>query len=215
MVSNRIPTAGLREVKVASRDPINVTCGVYVGGDESVEISATALPTAVPIVGGQAWAIQDGSSLTVIGMRDILLPKAKVQSTRKQSIDAGSTKRFNFDGLNVDEFDTDFDGVNSMLDTANSRIYCRWPGIYEVGCAGSWTTGPTGRRILDIKLNGATNIYRHDATTGDEGAGSVAGPMSLAAGDYIELWITTTRGKVEFGSAEEARQMKFWMTFQP
>lgn len=113
-------------------------------------------------------------------------PHARVRNTADIShTSSGNYQALTFDAERVD--------VGAMHDTSSNTGRLTVPagggGLYAIGGQIEFASNSTGRRGIQIRLNGTTVIAREE--TGNLGANphtcTVATVYQLAAGDYVEL----------------------------
>lgn len=89
--------------------------------------------------------------------------------------------------LNSERFDTDT--IHDVV-TNNTRLTCNTAGVYVItGCA-VYLANATGRRMLQIRLNGTTVIADIEITAvsgGNNTVLSITSIYSLSLNDYVEL----------------------------
>lgn len=93
-------------------------------------------------------------------------------------------------GLNSERWDSGTPS-NNMHDntTNNSRIICRVAGLYLISGHISWAANATGKRYLQLRLNGATGIAEtyERPTVSEVATMSVSTTYQLAVNDYVEM----------------------------
>lgn len=159
------------------------------------------MPT-VPYV-KQTWT--DGVSsasaarLTVIenGINDVsFAPAVRVTHNANQSITSGVLTALAFNTERFDQAgntsDTQHDNV-----TNNSRLTCRYAGVYQITGLAAFAPNATGIRQIQIRLNATTIIASTDHIAASAGTGSelaVTSLYSLAVNDFVELMALQTSG---------------------
>jgi hypothetical protein len=213
--------ANLRQVQVASRDAATKTCRVYVDGDTTSPVPCGVPgPGVVPVVGALGWALQNRSDLLLLGTA-AGLPKAKLYSVATQSPSAGVATKFDFNAAGgATMWDTDSDGLNTMVDRTNSRIYARWPGIYLMAASIQWAANASGISsvLLDIKDETGTFLHPRHSRRSDTvgGAETITGSAQLVAGQYLEFFITSTVQTRSFGGdSGHDLGATFWVAYLP
>jgi len=150
-----------------------------------LETAATKMPYGpdfssdnIPVWNGSAWVSQK------VTHSQMTVPSARVYGSANQSIADSSTVALAF---NSERYDTD-----SMHDTAtnNTRLTCNTTGTYSITGSVQFAANATGRRLIQVRINGATVI----ATAGfNTVSGSfntdivVTTDYQLSATDYVEL----------------------------
>jgi hypothetical protein len=208
-----------RQAVVVARDAATRTCSLQVQGDATVHPGQVSLAGYVPRVGDTVWCLQDGPDWLIVGGQGTELPKGKMRSTATQTVAvSGTPEKFNFQATGGSTpYDTDNNGSGSMVDRQNSRLYAWWPGKWLYGYHGGWAANANGRRILDVRINGTSTFLppRSDTVTADAGHANGSDLREFAAGDFIELFITSTGGTATFGSGIDELGMCLWMHYVP
>lgn len=130
------------------------------------------------------------------GVRDnleflIAPPLCSAFGTAPQSIPNDTATAMAAGGEN---FDTD--AMHSTV-TNNSRVTFQTAGRYEVGVAVLWASNATGRRAVDLRVNGTTTYNldgRMTVTTGNSMAVTGSRLLTVAAGDYVECMTLQSSG---------------------
>ena len=208
-----------RQAVVVARDAATLTCSLQIQGDSTVHPGQVALSHYVPRVGDTVWCLQDGPDWLIIGGQGTELPKGKMRSTATQTTAAGTVpEKFDFNAAGGStSYDLDNDGSNTMVDRANSRIYARWPGKYAYGYHWSIVPGGNTGAFADVKLNNTLFLpprYRGNSTN-EPRDGSLSDERAFAAGDFVELFITSGTAGVTFGSSSNELGMSLWMSYRP
>lgn len=120
--------------------------------------------------------------------RKVRLLGAKVYRSTAQTITTATDTNI--------QFDTEvFDQGDLFKSTANTRLTIGVPGVYNVAGYAEFVVNAVGDRVLKILKNGATAVAASGPTpTGPNARVSVAAPMRLAAGDYLQLEVRQTSG---------------------
>lgn len=159
------------------------------------------MPT-VPYV-KQTWT--DGASalsaarMTVLenGVYEVsLAPAVRVRHSANQSIANNTPTALAF---NTEIIDQAAGGADTMHDTVtnNSRLTCRYAGVYMIVGNAAFAGNATGFRGLSILLNGATSVGAIRSLTigaGDDTYVNVSTLYPLAVNDYVELFAHHTAG---------------------
>ena len=128
---------------------------------------------------------------------ELVLPQApavRVYNSADQSINNGTNTKL---GFNSERFDQAFGAASTMHDTTNnSRLMCRYAGIYAIKAQIQWAPNATGERLLDILLNNATVIARSRWEVGQALVLDqiVTCDYALVVGDYIEVQVYQSSG---------------------
>jgi hypothetical protein len=135
-------------------------------------------------------------------------PKCSIYNSAAQSIPNNTTTALT---ANSENFDTD--AMHSTV-SLTSRVVAQTAGRYLVNAAVLFASHATGRRALDLRVNGTTthNIDgRMTVTTGNSMAITGMRLLTLAAGDYVEGMVLQTSGGAldvtlnELGAVYEGR----------
>ena len=107
-----------------------------------------------------------------------------------QTITTGTWTAINFNGENID--------TNSFHDTVtnNSRITipAGLGGYYLVTWQQRWDPSGTGNRSADLYKNGTTQITQEMTASSTYASNARSAIISLAAGDYIQMYVRHTNG---------------------
>ena len=116
-------------------------------------------------------------------------PCVRVTHSANQSINNTTWTALNFD---TEAFDQAGGAASTMHDTVtnNTRLTCRYAGVYQIFGQASWAANATGERRLRIYLNNTTEINQNEYT--NYGAGltvimQIGALYALAVNDFIEL----------------------------
>lgn len=154
----------------------------------------------------QAWADgsgggtpESGARLAVMeaGIRDAhLMPAVGVTHNAAQSITNSTNTILAF---NTERFDQAGGGASTQHDTVtnNSRLTCRYDGIYQIVANVDWASNVTGERLIEIVLNaGLTSIARVRGAAGGIGPCNqlVTRQYALVVNDYVQLQVFQTSG---------------------
>ncbi len=159
------------------------------------------MPT-VPYV-KQTWT--DGVSqasaarLTVIenGIYDAsLAPAVRVYHNAAQSIANNTVTTLAF---NSERFDQASGVADTMHDnvTNNSRLTCRYAGVYQITAQVGWAVSAAGSRYVEIRVNNAIPIAleeKEPETTGTAMATTVSTLYAMAVNDYVEVRVFQDSG---------------------
>lgn len=101
--------------------------------------------------------------------------------------------------LNSERFDQAGGAASNQHDTVtnNSRLTCRYAGVYHIAGCISWAGNATGIRETDIRVNGTTLIQlakEINAGAGENVVQSINAHYLLAVNDYVELTVWHTAG---------------------
>jgi hypothetical protein len=122
-----------------------------------------------------------------------LQPVVRVTHTLNQTITTATDTALAF---NTERFDSAAGIADTMHDNAtnNSRLTCRYAGIYQITAIVNWTFNASGFRYLAIRLNGSTLIARDGREGNATTAQSVSALYALAVNDYVEAVVTQDSG---------------------
>lgn len=120
-----------------------------------------------------------------------LQPAVRVTHNAAQSIPNTTETVLAF---NTERFDTAGGAADTQHDTVtnNSRLTCKYAGIYQITGNAEWASSPTSCSI-NIRLNGTTKIGR-TFVTADNRTMSVSTLYQLAVNDYVELTVNQNSG---------------------
>jgi hypothetical protein len=94
-----------------------------------------------------------------------------------------------------------FDNNGTLADLTNKRINISATGIYIITISGRVTTSASGEFVLKAFKNGSTEILRAGVLGGDPVQINGSQVVSLAAGDYVELFIYSGYASSTLGSS--------------
>lgn len=131
-------------------------------------------------------------------------PSAGVYNSAALSIATGALTALTF---NSERWDND-----SIHSTASntSRLTCVTAGLYVVECHIVWADAHADGRQLDLRVNGATVIR---VVNNAETHQSVVRSWKMAAGDYVEAYVTQSSGATKTIQAASAYTPEFAMTW--
>jgi hypothetical protein len=164
------------------------------------------MPT-IPYV-KQTWT--DGSSFASAARMGVLesgifetslAPAVRVYHNAAQSITNNTATVLAF---NSERYDQAGGVASTQHDTAtnNSRLTCRYAGIYSICANIEWLSSATGIRQLYLRLNGTTIIAQVYASSPGFSSQVVSTHYSLAVNDYVEAYVVqTSGGALSVGSA--------------
>jgi hypothetical protein len=116
-------------------------------------------------------------------------PAVRVTHNAAQSLTSGVDTALAF---NTERYDQAGNAADTMHDTVtnNTRLTCRYAGIYKITGNIAFAANATGFRQVYIRLNGTTVLgYTLDVTASGTLASilNVTTDYSLAVNDYVEL----------------------------
>lgn len=142
----------------------------------------------------KTWAVGDVLSASDVNtyVRDNTkwLGTDKPHCRVRNSANISHTSTGNYQALT---FDSERVDVGAMHDTTTNTGRLTVPtgggGFYAIGGCIEFASNSTGRRGIQIRLNGTTVIARHESgnVTANDHAITVATVYQLGAGDYLEL----------------------------
>lgn len=158
-----------------------------------------------PYVRNPTWADGSGGATPISAAKLNLIddgilnahqqPAVRVFHNANQSISTATLTALAF---NSERFDQAGGSASTMHDTAtnNTRLTCRYAGVYLISGSVEWANGTTGIREISCRIGGSTyiadatdtpasvNVYRQTITT----------LYSLAVNDYVELVVQQNSG---------------------
>jgi len=139
-------------------------------------------------VDGQSWSAAKANQLEA-GVNDVsYAPAVRVFHNVNQSITTGTDTALAF---NSERFDQAGNAADTMHDTVtnNSRLTCRYAGVYQITGTVGFAANATGIRQAQIRLNGTTSLVldRHTTVTANDDYINVSTLYLLAVNDYVEL----------------------------
>ena len=174
--------------------------------DEAYDATTWNGSTEVPTknaVRDKIEALSVGGGSSFVGCR--------LTASGAQSITSGTLPALTFDG---ETFDTSGFHDNA---TNNTRITIPggMGGYYEAGGRVEFANNTSGARIVGVTKNGSTSYFPGQMQGGVPGSGAsliwtvTTGPLSLAAGDYLELNAYQDSG----GGLNTTNTREFWIKF--
>lgn len=124
-------------------------------------------------------------------------PAVRVYHSANQSCTNATDTTLSFDS---ERFDQAGGAASNMHDTVtnNSRLTCRYPGVYLIVAHVNFQDNATGSRLTRIRLNATSiigaNATGPDPTTGIGTAHTVVTTYVLAVNDYVEVWVRQDSG---------------------
>lgn len=118
-------------------------------------------------------------------------PEAFLRQSSAQSITNGSWQALNF---NAEDIDT-HDGHSTVTNT--SRYTCKVAGTYDINAHGGFAANSTGHRGVRIHKNGSLvngSATYFQTTTADVWSSSAYAKISMAVGDYVEVYVIQDSG---------------------
>jgi len=146
-------------------------------------------------VDGQSWSAAKANQLEA-GVNDVsYAPAVRVTHNTTQSITSAVETSLAF---NTERFDQAGNAADTMHDnvTNNSRLTCRYAGVYQITAHVEWATTPTTSAYIRIRLNGATNIAMNGFSGGtiDYRQMHVSTLYAMAVNDYVEVRVNQGSG---------------------
>jgi hypothetical protein len=197
----------LRMVYVVAWDPLTNTNSVYVDGDPTVQIdNVPHLGVAPPWTSYNAWALQNGSDLLLIGSTTDVplgLPLTRVynSATTINIATGGVVVPWNITA-------SDDRGWHDTV-TNNTRITPDIPGVYNFQCTLQWDANTTGRRGFGFRKNGTNITYgpigmANTAAANTHSNGSLQGMRMNGTTDYMEVFAFQDSGTTRtIGASDE------------
>ena len=145
----------------------------------------------VPSVGDKAtaaWADSVANAVNALQGASACRIKQSTLQTLTTAVAAAVT---------FDASDEDTDAGHSNV-TNNSRytVQTGWAGLWEVSGVVSFASNATGKRSIDIRINGSTSGYTvgYPPVNGATTQIGISALVRLVVGDYVELYATQTSG---------------------
>jgi hypothetical protein len=114
-------------------------------------------------------------------------PAVRAYHNTTQSITNNTETTVAFNSERIDQAGNAADTMHDNS-TNNSRLTCRYAGVYQIDTNIDWATGGTGTRFIAIRRNGTDYIARVDQiNTGGTVAQSLSTKYPLAVNDYVEV----------------------------
>jgi hypothetical protein len=156
-----------------------------------------------PYVRAATWV--DGSTTDTAAKRNTIedgifnahqQPAVRVTHNTTQSITNNTDTALAF---NTERFDQAGGASSTQHDTVtnNSRLTCRFAGIYQITGQVEWASSAAGARRIYLRVGGATIICRSPAVAGatdDVGRLTLSTLYSLAVNDFVELIVWQNSG---------------------
>jgi hypothetical protein len=143
---------------------------------------------------GQLWTPAKANQLEA-GCNDLSFsPAVRVTHNALQSINSGTPTALAF---NTERIDQAGNAADTMHDnsTNNSRLTCRYAGVYEITAHAVWNAAVSGLTFIQLFLNGATVIAKDGFATGvDYRYMSITTVYPLAVNDYVQVIVNQTSG---------------------
>jgi len=121
------------------------------------------------------------------------MPAVRVTHNAAQSITNATETTLAF---NTERFDQAGNAADTMHDTVtnNSRLTCRYAGVYQITAQLEWAAAP-GAPYIRIRLNGTTIIAMTGAgATADLRYMTISTLYALAVNDYVEVRVFQNSG---------------------
>src|SRR5262245_36392832 len=122
------------------------------------------------------------------------MPTVRVFHNANQSITTATNTALAF---NSERYDQAANAADTMHDnvTNNSRLICKYAGVYSIKANVEWAAAAGGERIIDIRLNGVTTIARcRENGTNTNQNQIITCDYSLAVNDYVEAVVFQNSG---------------------
>ncbi len=138
---------------------------------------------------GQSWSAAKANLLEA-GVNDVsYAPAVRVTHNAAQTATTGAELTVAF---NTERFDQAGNAADTQHDnsTNNSRLTCRYAGVYWIQGQLEWASNVTGFRTIRLRLNGATEIAKEMESAAAAAvtlAQQVSCIYALAVNDYVEL----------------------------
>lgn len=145
---------------------------------------------------GQSWSAAKANALEGAANDAHYMPCVRVYHNANQSITTATLTALAF---NSERYDQAGNAADTQHDTStnNSRLTCKYAGVYSIkGCA-EFAANATGQRQVRIRLNGSSYIALENDPTSSGTNGTVlavSADYSLAVNDYVELVVFQDSG---------------------
>ena len=144
---------------------------------------------------GGSWTAAKANVLEA-GCNDLsYAPCVRVTHNANQSITTATATALAF---NTEIFDQAGNAADTMHDTVtnNSRLTCRYAGVYQITGHIEWAASAVGQRTCQIRHQGATIISPTVYDTAGTGVTQqcVTTLWKLAVNEYVELLVTQNSG---------------------
>lgn len=180
------------------------------------------MSSTIPYVENATWTdtsstIVTAAKLNVLeqGINDAhLMPAVRAYRSTNQSISNNTATAI---ALDSERYDQAGGASSNQHDTVtnNSRLTCRYAGVYIIGGNARFAANATGHRYAAVRLNGTTII-------GEDGRGNAGASVetivpittlwALAVTDYVELVVVQGSGGSLNVEAVSSYSPEFWMT---
>jgi hypothetical protein len=183
------PQLRLRQGAVVAVSSYGLT--VTIAGSTAQVTGVKYLGSYAPRVGAQVWLISDGSDIFAIGhLAPRGVPALRVTGAAASVVNATETAM----SFNA-EVGTDPWGM--WVVGSATRITIPLDGWYTFTAWGSFAANTTGVRGVKVRQGGTTSLAMDRVPATGAGTTEITvstGPVSLAAGNFVELTVEQTSG---------------------
>jgi hypothetical protein len=167
--------------------------------------------------GGGTWTAAKANVIEA-GVNDVsYAPTVRVYHNATQSITTATETALAF---NTERWDQAGNAADTQHDTVtnNSRLTCRYAGVYLVTAYAAFVGNATGQRYLTVRINATASQFNGimqqpgNATYGNEL--QVSSLVSLAVNDYVQAIVYQDSGiglNVSAGSSLNGQNAEFMM----
>lgn len=144
---------------------------------------------------GQSWSAAKANTVEA-GVNDAhYMPAVRVWHNATQALVTGTQTVLAFNQERIDQAGNAADTMHDNT-TNNSRLTCRYAGVYQISANITFSVNATGNRMILFRLNGATEINRVTMIShvNDNASLNLSMPYALAVNDYVEVLGYQTSG---------------------
>lgn len=123
------------------------------------------------------------------------MPAVRVFHNAAQSITSATPTNLAFNSERIDQASNAADTMHDTV-TNNSRLTCRYAGVYIIIANIEWAASTAGTRILTIRLNATTNIGSTQVQSPTSAIFQQVTPTMwpLAVNDFVTAEVTQNSG---------------------
>jgi len=145
---------------------------------------------------GQPWNATKANQLEGAANDAHYMPCVRAFHNANQSVTSGTPLAL---ALNSERFDQAGNVADTMHDnsTNNSRLTCRYAGVYSISGCAEFVANATGYRQLYIRLNGSTilhSVVNPASSASVNTTLTIETKYKLAVNDYVELVASQNSG---------------------
>jgi hypothetical protein len=203
LYAQNVPWSGISSIPAGFADGVddtvsvgNVVTGTGTAGQVAVWNTSTSIKamTTLTLTGGLNLGAATGAGTGEIkasgAIRESTAIGARVYNNAALSINNSTLTVLTF---NSERWDTD---TIHSTGSSTSRLTCKTAGRYLISVTVEWANNATGRRGVNLRLNGATVIAVNNETplsTGATGMNTTT-VYDLAVNDYVEVQVFQDSG---------------------